>query len=513
MKSKILSFIALGAILLVFSCSKQDLFLENDSLCNSIEVNLDEVYYYEEAGIYLSKIDLAEIIPTKTSSEKSKRYYAARFFPKNTEELLCLRNLEDVTVSYIPWGYTPVSDAALSKDNQISIKTYQADKENPHFIESVVRGDTLVVRLPVLYAFWPEEISFPDVDYEIIDSFDIPLRDPEPSNRYTLTLRTFDSLLGTYVPVKNIKVDFILGTFYVSLTTDAQGTVQITPSAYINPPSNVSNVAVYVLPETDCFTVSRLNDNNNSVVAIVDVLGTLGSIFGTPGQSNPSETITLSSTTTEYEIFRAAEYYNKESHYLSNNIATTESGVLFLAHDNPAPNSNVLGETDVTTKHVHIYNAGLNMQDLIANTLHEVGHIRHYEKSHYTYSRSDSLVIESYASFVGWILGEQYYTSKGYVKPYHSYQINNEGRQGWVKTWTTPDYYYSPLFVDLWDNYNQSADYYYGIPESIAWIPINVIEGMTSCESLNECLSYIQGYIGQYYLTQNDYNTLLNYYL
>ena len=172
-----------------------------------------------------------------------------------------------------------------------------------------------------------------------------------------------------------------------------------------------------------------------------------------------------------------------------------------------------LGNADTVYNTINVFNSGTDMEETIATTLHEIGHIRHCQKNPILYNNYiDQFVRESYASFVGWALGEQYYTSKGFVKPYHGYQINTNGNQAWVKTMSTPDYYYSPIFVDLWDNYNQSQAYTGVIPETIWISDLSVVEGMASQTTLLGCLSYLYDLVGQE-ISLSDYNLLLNYYL
>ena len=512
--NQVVAFGALLSLLAFISCSfeQDDFSIPAEEIYTFQPLNPDEVFYFEEAGIYIKKTDAQEINATKGGAEQTKTFYATRFFPKSIEEQLYLGSIEEVAVSYIPWGYDPVPDVVVTKSGLDDVNTFQTEKDNPYYIESVVDTDTTILHLPVMYALWPEELDYPDVEYEVIERVEIQRFDPEPSCQYTLFLRTYDSLLGTYVPLKNMKVHFKLGSFSVYMTTNAQGRVQITPSSYYNAPSNISNINVYVLPETSRFTVARKQNSTNTTIAIVEVLGTLGSLYGYPGNSNPLPyTATLSSNTTEYEAFRAADYYFSDSHLLSSSIASGETGILILANDDAC--GTTLGNADTVYNTINVFNSGTDMEETIATTLHEIGHIRHCQKNPILYNNYiDQFVRESYASFVGWALGEQYYTSKGFVKPYHGYQINTNGNQAWVKTMSTPDYYYSPIFVDLWDNYNQSQAYTGVIPETIWISDLSVVEGMASQTTLLGCLSYLYDLVGQE-ISLSDYNLLLNYYL
>lgn len=489
-----------------FSCSldKGNRYLDLTTK-SSDELNPEEIFYFKEAGIYLKRTDEHNDIIDKGWSGKTKLYHATRFFPKDIDEQLFLSNFKDVAISYIPWGYDPVPNDIVAKSSTDAIKPYKAERENPYYVENVIDGDTTILHLPEMYAVWPDDLDYPAIEHEIIEEFEGPGLDPEPNYRFYLTVREYDSLLGSYVPLKNIKVLFSYGTFSEHLFSDSQGTVSFQPNAYVNPPTNIGNVVISAIAESNNFSITR--GNNESTVPIHNVLGTVNSIFSMVNLSHKTES--LSSSTTEYEIYRAADYYFNETHYLSSNMSSGEGGTLLLADDSSNPTYS--GQASYSNNIVYIYNNGHTMPEIIGTTLHEIGHIRHYKKDPANYASIDSLVRESYASFVGWLLGEEYYLSKGFIKPYHGYHINDENRQDWHKNMTTDFYYYSPIFIDLWDNYNQSQEFSFGIPETIWLVSLPVIEGMASQTSLSGCLNYLSGYIGQEF-SLSDYNILLNYY-
>ncbi len=92
----------------------------------------------------------------------------------------------------------------------------------------------------------------------------------------------------------------------------------------------------------------------------------------------------------------------------------------------------------------------------IGSTLHELGHMAQYNRNTFTgYLTTSNLLLESWASYVGWYVGEAYYTSLGWVKPPETdySNITNQSRQFWMSTNDN----YSPMFVDLIDGYNQRA--------------------------------------------------------
>ena len=145
----------------------------------------------------------------------------------------------------------------------------------------------------------------------------------------------------------------------------------------------------------------------------------------------------------------------------------------------------------------------------ISTVLHELAHIRHYD-ANTTYYQMDTIIRESYASYVGWYLGESYYLDKGYIKSSNAEQINLNGRQYWTKNSTHHNY--SPLFVDLLDDFNQHTT---ASPEcvddAISEVPFSVIEGMSHCLTVSACHSFLNTYTGVYFNTI-DLNTIFSYY-
>lgn len=106
---------------------------------------------------------------------------------------------------------------------------------------------------------------------------------------------------------------------------------------------------------------------------------------------------------------------------------------------------------------------------------------------------------------MGWNIGEQYYYSKGYVKPYYWAQINQQGCQEWSPTDTTS---YTPLYVDLTDDYNQA-----NIVDTIEGVPASVINNMgTYATSLVFCKTYLYSFVGTYF-TAAELNAYFDYYL
>lgn len=120
------------------------------------------------------------------------------------------------------------------------------------------------------------------------------------------------------------------------------------------------------------------------------------------------------------------------------------------------------------TPYINIYNEYSSNQSFpIGTILHELGHwsMWNFKNQSLPYkTNADKILAESWASYSGWLLTEKYYRSLGWVKPSYSslsdlsnwidYNFTGNSRQFWRKT--TASGYYSPLYVDLVDDINQS---------------------------------------------------------
>ena len=128
------------------------------------------------------------------------------------------------------------------------------------------------------------------------------------------------------------------------------------------------------------------------------------------------------------------------------------------------------------------------------------------------YNARAPIIQESYASYFGWYLGEDYYFDKGYVKPNQNYEINYQWLQSWPQNSLFPTDY-SPFFIDLIDNYNQwSTSYPLRVNDNISGVPVSVIEDMTQLlTTFPQYYYYLSGYAGTYFSSE-DLNTMFDYY-
>lgn len=255
--------------------------------------------------------------------------------------------------------------------------------------------------------------------------------------------------------------------------------------------------------ESDNWTITSGNATTTPIHIPLGRVGLLWLQINNPSQRNFS----LLSEVYEIEAHRAIDYYFNSEHLLSDGITAYDSGTLI--HVMPEASDGYLGLAWPNNKVIELYNSGYPQSKFMSTLFHEQGHIRHYGKTT-SFNQIASFVKESYASFIGWAIGEEYYISKGFIKPSSSYQINQQGRQTW--TINSELYNYSPLFVDLIDSYNQHTLYSAYVNDSISNTPYSVVENMAlESHNLIECLDYLENYVNVYF-SQNEFNLMKEYY-
>lgn len=442
-------------------------------------------------------------VALQTKVEKTT-HYRIKFYPKNIVEQQYLNSSDNISISYIPFGYELISGANFDVRTE-HLSFVDVNPHNYYYEGYCFSGNELSykkreVKLPVMYAVWPKEKKIPkDISHEVIAP--LSLRVPPPDlPRYPLILRTYDSFLGRYVPLENIKVRISYQGCSADQYTDSNGFVQIyTGLASITSPSQVPSISVYVVTEGQKWSVCY----GSSTAPYQLALGTIGSLWPT---TTSTLTMNLTSIRNEYEIYRAAEFYFSPSNELSV-ITEEENPIIHTFPQHPW----CQGETWPYQKIIYIYDVGLSQQEELAVVFHELGHIRKcYHQGMSNFNATELWVHESYSCFLGAYLGEAYYLSKGYVKPYSTYLINTMGQQHtWQIGSSSP---YSPFFIDLFDEYNQSS-YNANLPNDvIQGFPAYLVDNLGIYNmSKTSSKATLSNYVG-IYCTQVQLNTfLLNY--
>lgn len=452
-----------------------------------------------------------DILTSKTKTGK-ETHYRIKFYPKNTSEQQFLEELEDISISYVPFGYelVPNKNNVLASVCQPLLETnpYTQVDYGPYYSDNRIPNQTFgeEIHLPIMYAIWPIEKELPlNIEHNIDSYLFLDGTPPPEDTRYPLRLRTYDSLLGTYVPLKNIKIRISYMGYSAYQYTDNTGLVRIyTGLANITSPSQIPDITISVVTAGPYWSICPQANSTPYQIA----LGTIGSLWPT---SASTTTLNLSSSTIQYEVFRAAEYYFSASNEFYSSVLTSEHNPrIHLCAQNP-DYPNLQGKSYPSTKTVLIYTVGLIQAEEIAVVLHELGHIRKwYHLGQSSGNETDTWSHESYACFLGAYLGEQYYLSKGFVKPNSSYLINSMGQQLiWTKGSSND---YSPFFIDLFDTYNQST-YSDTLPNDIIQdVPASLVDSLgIICTSKAQSLASLSNYVGVYYTLDQMNSYLLNY--
>ena len=448
-------------------------------------------------------------------------HYALTVMPGTFEEQEALENDPDLDVSYVPFGYVlappPVS---LPK----AVRQESATEE----LECEYGEDSPVVQPTTLYIIWPVSKDIPaslsyQKQYEVFLPSSTELTESErevteyirifgdESNLRTppilppipegiVTIKVYDNFLSSYVPLKNAKVKAVYGSATQYYTTNSLGKVFLSRMYG-------DHATCYYLLEQNKFSV---RDSTTSAI----VQRSLGYVqigdMSTPLYQNTYYTFNLSEDLPEI-VYNAADYLFNEDTLAAPDIVNIPAINIFLYHSLSS-----LGQYDPGGRFINIKDANANQRNyVIGTTLHELGH--YYQ--HYNWGYDDSsvapILIESFASAFGYYLGEQYYLSKGYVKPSSSFHINKQHRQTWRYTYTPSDDYniYSPIYVDLIDDHNQYDPSNHYPNDTISDVPFSIILRMgKEAETLEDVEDILDDEIVPPYTLSNISSQMWYYY-
>ena len=473
------------------------------------------LFYHSGLQQYLKKSN-DEIITKGLSDDINATHIAVKFYPNSFEQQQFLANTQSASISYIPFGYElspsdvktksgipeypEISPYCFKYDGPVSIDRI----EGVHSYSELSFAERQVP-LPIMYAHWPMEVPLPeDVDYTIIDT--VALSNDSGTITmmgFPLRLTTYDSLLDAEVPLRNVKVRSTFNSSSIDRYTDSDGFILISPRVNDISDKDLKNGTITLILESTNWTITSGNTTTTPIHIPLGRVGFLWLQINNPSQLNYS----ISSDTYEIEAHRAIDYYFNSEHSLSDGITPYDSGTLI--HVMPEASNEYLGLAWPHNKVIELYNSGYPQQKFMSTLFHEQGHIRHYGKTT-SFSQVTSFIKESYASFIGWTVGEEYYTSKGYIKPSPSYQINQQGRQTWTSN--SDLYNYSPLLVDLIDSYNQHTTNSSYVNDRISYTPYSVVENMAlESHNIQECFEYLDYYVNTYF-TQEDLLLMKEYY-
>lgn len=439
-------------------------------------------------------------------------HYALIIYPKSEEELCWIMKKDGVKVSYVPFGFAPVADNKVPDTvmSQQSQRIYNKHT-NP------------VPGMPVMYVVWPIGMSLPDglechIEYEAflpdysnaneLVSFDelrsierlaIEIANPSMDEARGQSYRTLsalirnsDNLLGSPVPVGNLKIRVQYGLNIIDNYTQSNGSLSV--SGTLN-----DNASVYIVFENDRWRLSR----KGSFFAYSLLLGSLTDIW--PYNSYVYSPILNHNYLT---VHRAAQYFFHDNDYLT--VPQYNYSLRINMNEKVGGGNNyftfVFGSPLIEYGDFWASDSG----HYFFSAIHEMAHFYHYLQkgsNENAYHAAHQLIKESLADFIAWHLSRNYYMllNGGLFDPYWDYSLG-----GLRQTWEyTSGSYYSPLFIDLMDDYNQ---YYHNSnynDDPITDMPFTSITNIAvQNDSWSAVKSALQGKVGQYF-TQTELNTFV----
>lgn len=457
-------------------------------------------------------IEKARALFSDTSLEATHR--ALRILPSNMEQLHRLEADESLIISYHPLEYVLIPE---SFDNAPAPE----QEMDPVYEEcgTVVAMEDLRTVSPV-YVLWPVSHPLPQgVNYELL--YEVYMPEAEPSRlipdpyieppHAAGHLRCYDNRLASYKPLKHVQLQYIdvfsstrtaytdtSGYFYLSFADiDYPVTVKLRNDKFVVRDSTTSNVKSFSFSPRDY-------------------------VLPFPGNENP---VFVNGCNVQFpanffwDTYKAAEYYFYGDNDLLNIVPIYDTlGVSIDIHaiNSSAPN-NILGCFSYSTNnsfspYINIFNPYSNYSGasskIFGTVNHELAHATNYTLgASYMYA-TDDMIVESFASLMGWYNVSQYYSS--YVGTSHSlvHSICTQGRQNWTQSSTT--LIYTPIFIDLYDDYNQHTTNSSYNNDPISGVPISFIANSAlGPQSFQSVHNLLQSGVGSYY-TSSEFSTFIS---
>lgn len=507
--------------------------------------NFQKAYDNLAAGKSAQTLTKAQAGEFSVGKRLAPTHYALKIYPRDEAEQWRVEMMEDAQVAYIPFDYAQLTqDEAqkVEKANKRSAANTFAEK-SPYTItydytEGTDGGPTgpQTFQLPILYTVWPADKPLPDdleyvVDYEVFlphsaatqaksvealttleneavsAAFGIPAstltgaltRAPAIWN-ISRRLVTYDDTLNDFAILPNLKVRVQSGTFISDTNSDASGFVTFSLPVPMLPitPTTIAQADItftYQDPQGRWKIITENSTNPYSVTVF-------SRFYGSGGLPMPIFALS-SGDRQENDIHRAMCYFFNGQIVFPKYIPS--GGLKIIAYDESGDAKGSFAAPST----IRVYNFNGTQAEVIGTIMHEVGHFTHYQNNVSRFINTDDFLIESFARYSGWYLGEQYYKSRGWTHPGGNPDIVGQTTQSWYKTYDTyfmwdnkPYYYgwYSPLFIDLADDYNQGANSSYypndtiqGVSASSVW---SIITNSTTWAGTGQCRSRIVNLVG-----------------
>lgn len=451
--------------------------------------NFQQAYDNLLSGKTAQPLTRSEVASFANAEPLQATHYCLKIYPKDEHEQWQVERMEDVKVAYIPFDYVQLTEEeikALPTTRSASAlfpdeSRYKVTYSNVETSEGTVPFETY--KMPILYAVWPIEKPLPeDLDFEIDYSAFIPSYESvatrssgasltkenlrllekeainlalgwsmEPKTRAISNranegeLIFHDGEVDFDSPLQGLKIKYQLGSRIWETYSHGDG--------YFRVQADVPDEASYI---HEYRQAKWKITPNGSTAPISYNFGLVGQRFQTSLYRHY-----VTSQRGECEINNAVCFFYNGSHEIPR--WWYNDGIRITACNYKEPG--VLGRTFWGAKpvYIEIYSDENSLfSSRIGTTLHELGHFNHYwerdaNKNLGNLTYVHDLIIESYACYVGWYLGNKYYASIYYKPSDPNKDLSFQAHQNWLRTSTGKSSHYSPLFVDLVDDYNQEV--------------------------------------------------------
>jgi hypothetical protein len=529
--------------------------------------NFQQAYDNLASGEALQTITRAQSEEFPETEQLDPTHYALRIYPKSEEEQWRVELMEEVGVVYAPFNYSSLSEEEIGRVSQTRSTVASPFEVSPYTVTRDHPESTTPVtyQLPILYAVWPVDKPLPEdleykLDYEVFvpqefaqtrSSEDVRLLVTEAfalasdnPTEYIAAIEAFaatgdfpatraddggtvlewdvltpDDVVDRDIPMANLKVALQRSSYIVNSETGTDGFVEVELPYYL-PVSGYSymdftvtytyqdpqgrwkivpnyfNVIPNYIPEDNYYTTIPY-----SITHSVKAHGTPGGPLNgfMPYQELPTVVLT-DSYRNENRIHRAVNYFYNTQTVFPKPTYPIRIAVLDMQGDS----------TTYDEYGIFMYRGD------IATTFHELTHLLPEPTLSSSLNSNHRLFFgESFADFGGWYLGKEYYKSIGWTEPanYSSSIAGSLNCLYWTKDSSN---WYTPFYVDLYDNYNQSTTNSDLLNDQIKEVPISVLLSIyISSGDWSQLKLNLQKYVGTgsgKYFTQAQLDLLLDYF-
>ncbi len=497
--------IVLYVICIVVACERD---FEHDNI--SVITEQNSVLLADE-GINMYSLDVMHeardyVYKNKTrnriaiSDEIQPTHCYVQFFPENRYQVDALS--DNYVLSTLPLDN--VASCVASADGPVNSSS-SLDENGRAVLYSMVDADMLL----------PDSIDYNVIEYLYDPSFDVELNGDQElvddiiGAAYSIVtcgditratkmaavcptgvIRVWDDFVGAYIPVEGVTVYIHDGGHPKIVTTNSYG--EFTSNSTVSNP-----VITYIVQWRNNDYAIKHGDLDPALTYAVPYPN--GLTLNIP----KSDAASYNAAT----VFRAAYHYcSKAPSRLGVTKPTLDGPIRISCHNAPSNTTyNAVGlfwplDRNIDEPNIEVWCKNRNSRSIIGTTIHELGHAAHYSHLGYTNFNSEqlhSVVKESWARFVQNVVADDVYCynddvlGTNYESLLHNtYEYvdgsnirvldipDNINQQQWIYNANSSQVHYTPMFIDIYDDFNQNEWYGTIMPNSsinLANVPYDVI--------------------------------------